>query len=74
MDKKLAKLEKVLLEGEKHGKEVGIDLIQGALIASGVETGDEFDRSLVMTGLLYQRISDALFDLLEMGSDSKKAK
>jgi tetratricopeptide (TPR) repeat protein len=74
MDKKLAKLEKTLLESEEHGNEVGIDLIQGALIASGVQMGDEFDRYLAMTGLLHQRISDALFDLIEMGSDSKKAK
>jgi tetratricopeptide (TPR) repeat protein len=74
VDKKLAKLEKALLEGEKHGKEVGIGLIQGALIASGVQTGEEFDRYLAMIDLLYQRISDALFDLLEKGSDSKKAK
>jgi len=74
VEKKLAKLEKALLEGEKHGKEVGIDLVQGALIASGVQTGEEFDRYLAMIGLLYQRISDALFDILEIGSDSKKAK
>ncbi len=74
MDKKLAKLEKALLEGEEHGKGVGIDLIRGALIASGVQTGAEFDRYFAMIGLLYQRISDALFDLLEMGNDSKKAK
>ena len=74
MDKKLAKLEKALLEGEEHGKEVGIGLIQGALIASGVQTGEEFDSYLAMIDLFYQRISDALFDLLEMGNDSKKAK
>jgi tetratricopeptide (TPR) repeat protein len=74
VDKKLAKLEKTLLEGEEHGKEGGIDLIQGALIASRIQTGEEFDRYLAMIDLLYQRISDALFDLIEMGSDSKKAK
>ena len=74
MDKKLAKLEKTLLEGEEHGKEVGLDLVQGVLIASGVQTVEEFDRYLAMIDLLYHRISDALSDLLEMGNDSKKAK
>ena len=74
MDKKLTKLEKTLLEGEEHGKEVGLDLVQGVLIASGVQTVEEFDRYLAMIDLLYHRISDALSDLLEMGNDSKKAK
>jgi tetratricopeptide (TPR) repeat protein len=73
VDKKLAKLEKALLEGEKHGKEVEIDLIQGALIASGIQTGEEFDRYCAMIDLLCQRISDAFFDFLGKGSDSKKA-
>ncbi len=71
MDKKLAKLEK---EGEEHGKEVGIDLVQGVLIASGVQTAEEFNRYLAMIDLLCHRISESLFDLIEMGSDSKKAK
>lgn len=74
MDKKLAKLEKALLEGEEHGKGVGIDLIRGALIASGVQTGVEFDRYCAMIDLLCQRISHALSDILEMDNDSKKAK
>jgi tetratricopeptide (TPR) repeat protein len=74
VDKKLTKLEKALLEGEEHGKEVGLDLVQGALIASGVQTVEEFDRYLVMIDLLYHRISDALSDLLEMSNDSQKAK
>jgi tetratricopeptide (TPR) repeat protein len=74
MDKKPAKLEKRLLKGEKHGKAVGIDLVQGALIASGVQTGAEFDRYFAMISLLHQRISDTLFEILEKSSDSKKAK
>jgi tetratricopeptide (TPR) repeat protein len=74
VDKKLAMLEEVLLEGEGRGKEGGIDLVRGALIASGVQTWKEFDHYLAMIDLLYQRISDALFDPLEMGNDSKKAK
>jgi tetratricopeptide (TPR) repeat protein len=73
VDKKLARLEKALLEGEEHGEEVGLGMVHGVLIASGVKTVEEFNRYLAMIDLLYQRISDALSDLLEIGDDSKKA-
>ncbi len=67
MDRRIARLEKTLLEGEKSE----IDLAQGALIASGVQTGQEFDRYLAKIDQLCQRIAEALSD---ESSDWEKAK
>ncbi len=77
MQRKLAKLEKTLLEGEKgeESKKGGeIDLVQGALLASGVKTGQEFNRYLAKVDRLCQRIADTLCELLGKGSDWEKAK
>lgn len=76
-NKKLAKLEKTLLEGEKGEKGEkggGIDLAKGALLASGVETEQQFNRYLAKVDRLCQRIVDTLCDLFEKGSDWEKAK
>lgn len=76
-NKKLAKLEKTLLAGEKgeKGEKGGeIDLAQGALLASGVETEQEFNRYLARVDRLCQRIADALCNLLGKGGDWEKAK
>ena len=65
MKREIAKLEKTLLEGEK------IDLAQGALIASGIETGHEFNRYLAKIDQLCQRTAEGLPD---ESSDLEKAK
>jgi len=74
MNKKLAKLERMLLEGEKSEKGGEIDLAQGALLASGVETVREFNRYLAKIDRLCQRTACTLCGLFEKGSDSEKAK
>jgi len=76
-NKKLVKLEKTLLEGKKgeKGEKGGeMDLAKGALLASGVETEQEFNRYLAKIDRLCQRIADTLCDLFEKGSDWEKAK
>ena len=78
-NKKLVKLEKMLLEGKKgkkgkKGEKGGeMDLAKGALLASGVETEQEFNRYLPKVDRLCQRIADTLCDLLGKGSDWEKA-
>ncbi len=67
-------MEKALLEGEKGEKGGGIDLAQGALLASGVETMKELNRYLKKIDRLCQRIADVLGSTLERGNDREKAR
>lgn len=67
-------MEKMLLEGENSKNERTIDLAQGALLASGVETGREFDRYLAKTDQLCQIIAGAICGILGQGSEQEKAK
>ena len=66
MNRKIAKLEKTLLTNEKSKK---IELAQGALLASGVNTEHEFNRYLAKIDQLCQRIT-----LAEKGDDVQRAK
>jgi len=72
MNREIAKLERELFEGEKGERE--IDLAQGALLASGVETVKELNRYLEKIDRLCQRIAEALLDLPPNASDSEKAR
>lgn len=74
MDRRLAKLEKALLKGKKGEKGGGIDLAQGALLASGVETMKELTCYLEKIDRLCQRIDDVLGSTLERGNDREKAR
>jgi tetratricopeptide (TPR) repeat protein len=74
MNREIAKLERKLLKGEKSERGGEIDLAQGALLASGVETVKELNRYLEKIDRLYRRIAEALLDLPPKGSDSKKAR
>lgn len=67
-------MEKALLEGEKGEKGGGIDLAQGVLLASGVETMKELNCYLEKIDRLCQRIDDVLGSTLERGNDREKAR
>ena len=74
MNREIAKLERTLLEGEKIEKGGEIDLAQGALLASGVETVKELSCYLEKIDRLCQKIADAFGDLFQNRSDSEKSK
>lgn len=74
MNREIVELERKLLHGEDGGREGGIDLTQGALLASGVETVKELKRYLEKTDRLYQGIAEALLDLPPKSGDSEKAR
>jgi len=74
MNREIAKLERTLLEGEKIEKGGEIELAQGALLASGVETMKGLNCYLEKIDRLCQRIAGALLDLPPKGSDSEKAR
>jgi tetratricopeptide (TPR) repeat protein len=63
MQGRIDKLEKALLEGKK------IDLAEGALLASGVNTKNDFNRYLTVIDLLCQRIAQAV-----KGDDVERAR
>jgi len=74
MNREIAKLERTLLEGENSERGGEIDLAQGALLASGVETVKELICYLEKIDRLCQRIAEALLDLPPKGSGSEKAR
>ena len=72
MNREITQLERKLLESEKSERE--IDLTQGALLASGVETVRELKRYLEKVDWLCQGIVEALVDLPPKGGDIEKAR